>query len=383
MDCEPLISDTGQWLCGRAEHDPALAGRAARYLAGEHRSNDACLKARRYLEHYWEIDPAFTPSGADYRRAAHLLEAAGQPALAEFFDQIAGTDAELQAAAQAWTARYAQRPGGPAEQVLAGQLSDGTITLAGDVVRGVDGACYQPGTSAADPARPGEPVIVVTTMTSRELVTGFATGQAAAGWLADRARAGRSRPLADPPVEHLPRLTLEEHVLAWLLRHPKWLPDIGPGLRARLWTADCRAEIDAALRTATSRDQRAGYFQVEAELGRRMLRAPGWAAEHVGWPFGHWAQAYLRRLDDTTVSEDTARRAFQALTLDPAPDTNPARAHLPAPQAHPVPARSAGQEPGPDQDQRRHQAAFALQLPAPLARPHSLGARVRFQPPQP
>jgi hypothetical protein len=383
MEGEPFTGDTGQWLVRKAESDPEVVTRASWYLTGGGRGNDACLKARRYLERYWEMDPAFTPSGTEYRRAAHLLEAAGQLRLAEFFHQIAGTETELAAAAQAWTARYALRPGSQAEQVLAGQLRDGTITMTGDVLRGVDGACYQPATSTLDPARPGEPVIVVTTMTSRELVAGFATGQAAAGWLADRSRAGRSRPLADPPVEHLPRLTLEEHVLAWLLHHPRWLPDVGPGVRARLWTADCRAEIDAALRTATGRDQRAGYFQVEAELGRRMLRAPGWAAEQVGWPFGHWAQAYLRRLGDTSVSEDAARRAFQALTLGPAPDSKPARAHLPARQARPGPARSACQEPGPDQDQRRQQAAFALQLGVPLARPDSLGARVRFQPPQP
>src|SRR5437588_6448160 len=121
MDDEPFTAGTGQWLRRKAESDPEAVTRARWYLTGGGRSNDACLKARRYLERHWEIDPAFTPSGAEYRRAAHLLEAAGQLVLAEFFDQIAGTDAELAAAAQAWTARYALRPGDPAEQVVAGQ----------------------------------------------------------------------------------------------------------------------------------------------------------------------------------------------------------------------------------------------------------------------
>jgi hypothetical protein len=172
-----------------------------------------------------------------------------------------------------------------------------------------------------------------------------------------------------------------------MLRYPRWLPDIGAESRARLWTADCRHEIDAALRTATSRDQRPGYQEVSRELQRRMLRVPGWAAHQVGWPFGHWAQSYLERLAATTVTEGAARRAFHTLALDaqqrtgvagPAHGGNINRRAMPAAGREPA----AHDRPEPGDCWRREQAAFLEQLGPGVARPDSLGSRMRIQQPR-
>jgi len=111
-------------------------------------------------------------------------------------------------------------------------------------------------------------------MTTTEVVAGFCTTQAAAGWLSDRYRDTRGRPLTAPAGEHLPRVALEEQILAWLLRHPGEARGVMAELPRAPWTADCRHEIYAALRTAAGNAPQAGYEEISAELRRRLLRAP-------------------------------------------------------------------------------------------------------------
>jgi hypothetical protein len=52
---------------------------------------------------------------------------------------------------------------------------------------------------------------------------------------------------------------------------------------------------------------------VRAELARRLLRAPGWAAEYVGWPLGELALTYADRLAATPVSDVQGRTAAREL----------------------------------------------------------------------
>ncbi len=220
MSDDQLARGSAGWIARQAVLAPALMGRAARYISGGQRSSDACLKARRYLEYHWHLDPARLPGEADYRAAARWLEKAGHEQAAVVLEAVAGTDAELRAAAQAWTARYAGRPAADAEALLARHLADGTVTTGpANPVLGVDGSWYQLAALGLGAGLAAEPAVLVTTMTGRDLVTGFAAERAAISWIGDRMRsAGRKGPLADPAVEHLPRVTLEEHVLAWLLR---------------------------------------------------------------------------------------------------------------------------------------------------------------------
>src|ERR1700677_1250171 len=212
---------TAGLLLEMAVRDRFLVAGAARYAGRHGHSNDALLRARRVLEDQWQLDPGCLPAGQDWREAARLLERAGEPHLAAVLDGIAGTDAELAAAAQAWTARYAFRGNTEAEQMLAGWISERVLMPdEGLCWQGADGAWYQSGVLGAEPGRPGDPVVLVTTMSTRELVAGFGTERAALGWLADRYRAEQVRVLAAPAVEHLPRVTLEEQLLASLVRHP-------------------------------------------------------------------------------------------------------------------------------------------------------------------
>jgi hypothetical protein len=292
-----------------------VLGDASRLIAEGGWSNDACLTARRLVESAWDL----RRPEPEYQRAADLLDQTGHGRLAEIFYGIAGTGAELTAAQQAWQARMALAP--VSAQVLAEQLAEqlaaGLVGLTGVPELGVDGAWYQPAVHRGRPGEPGLPAVLVSTMTTRELVTGFGSQAAQEQWLRTRGRAAGRGPITDPGVDPAPRVVMEERVLAWLIRHPDWLRDIGRQDRAGLWTAECRHEIDAALYATGVRDGRDGYPSTVRELRRRTLRAPLWAGDLIGWPDGRWVQQYLWRLAATNVTETSARDAFQSLATNP------------------------------------------------------------------
>jgi hypothetical protein len=364
---------SAQWLLDKSAAEPSVLREAGKVIADGGHSNDACLKARRLVEAAWGLrlpDP-------QYRQAADRLDKTGQGRLAGILFSIAGTSAELAAARQAWQARMTAAPAGGGELVAA-QFADGLIEVTGVPVPGVDGAWYQTAVRRGSPLGQARPAVLVSTMATRELVTGFGSEPAMTAWLRTRERAAGRGPLTEPGVGPPPRLVLEERVLAWLIRHPDWLPDAGDGIRAGLWTAECRHEIDAALRTAGARDGREGYPRAVRELRRRTLRAPEWAGELIGWPDGKWVQQYLGRLACTDVSETTARGAFQALIAVPsAPGPAAALAQESGPvRLWPAPGRPA--RPATAHDQ------FAAGLYTPHhPRPDSFGARTRVTRPGP
>jgi hypothetical protein len=368
---EAGMSELGRHLVTRAAGDPQALATAARVISSGERSNDACLQARRYLEHQWFGDPDTVPASDDYRQAASALERAGRGTLAAVLDSIASTEDELAATSRAWSQRATAHPDTGEGAHLAQLIATGNLILAGTGPEvGADGAWYQPGWFGD-----GDPVVLVTTTATRELAAGFYDADARDRWLRDRHRADVPRPLADPQVEHLPRVSREEQLLSFMLRHPGWMPDLEPQARARLWTADCRHEIAGAQRAAGGKQPAgeggtAAVRDVAAELRRRMLRAPGWAAAQVGWPDGHWAERYLHRLAMTSVTESTARHAFQVLTgLRTAPSALTAldQGRLPAARhRHDVaPARPPDPE-------------FLLRLGPGIPRPYSVGSRMRI-----
>ena len=69
-------------------------------------------------------------------------------------------------------------------------------------------------------------------------------------------------------------------------------------------------------------------------FGRRLLRAPGTAAEDIGWPGATRAMAYLQRLAATPVTEAQARSSAEAIAQADA-------AAAPSPRQRPAVAISA------------------------------------------
>ena len=116
---------SARWLLDKTAAQPSVLNDAAKLIADGGHSNDACLKARRLVEAAWGLrlpEP-------QYRHAANLLERAGQSRAAEIFLSIAGTDAELAAARQAWQARMTAVP--PGGDLLAAQFAEGLIEMTG------------------------------------------------------------------------------------------------------------------------------------------------------------------------------------------------------------------------------------------------------------
>lgn len=383
------------WLANQAAQDQATVSRAARYVSAGHRSNDACLQARRYLEWRWRLDPLRLPGEQAWRDAAVTAERRGNTMAASVLHAGADVDSELRAIAAAWITRHSASPVTGSEEVLARLLADGIVRPSGTPVPGVDGSMYQLAEAQPAPGYPAELAVLITTMTGRELAAGFAEASAALAWMSGRARAeenhsrARHRSLEAPALEHLPRVTLEEHALAWALRHSGTLSAAGVELAELTWTADCRREIAAALHTATSRRNQAGAGDVAAQLTRRMLRAPGWAADQIGWPAGAWIQHYLTRLSATPVTETAARHAIAVLTLDsPEPGTSVlaelARKYGAEPgrqQARVWPAPASPARPATALDQRA--AGLYARYGPYYDRPDSLGSRVRITRPGP
>jgi hypothetical protein len=194
----------------------------------------------------------------------------------------------------------------------------------------------------------------VTTSAMTEEIVPFANIGDARGWLASRApgAAGPLMTTADGPVT--PRTVREEEVLAWLLRSPLDTAAMTGGLAPGAWTTHLRAELAAALRFASAAGGTPGYGVLAEAFGRRLLRAPGWAGQDIGWPAATRAMTYLQRLAATSVTREQAGRAASTLarTDAPAPGTAPAAAvtrkpSLLAGAASPLPQRPPGLRPGP------------------------------------
>ena len=77
--------------------------------------------------------------------------------------------------------------------------------------------------------------------------------------------------------------------------------------------SECYLAWHAVARDGAPGEGRVVAGAVRAELARRLLRAPGWAAGYVGWPFGELALAYAGRLAATPVSDVQGKAAAREL----------------------------------------------------------------------
>jgi hypothetical protein len=102
-------------------------------------------------------------------------------------------------------------------------------------------------------------------------------------------------------------------VLAWLMRHPRD-DGISTLLGPRTWTTHLRAVIYDAIRsvwnwariTPRPRDVQLMYESF-------LVRAPGWAADDIGWPDARHAMRYFHRIAATCVTAAETYMAALAL----------------------------------------------------------------------
>jgi hypothetical protein len=288
------------WVAARE----AEAATAMRLIAAGGRSNDSCLHARQFLEQSLGSGQGSTLTGADYQRAAGLLDGRGRTQLGAAMDALASVSWELEAASSSWHNRYAGRQQTQPERIAADQIRNGDVVESGHAGPGIDGAHY----SRAYYPRSGTPAIVITTSAMTEEIVNFANTADAAAWLASRS-AGITGPLPTTATGPTSRTAREEELLAFLAREPGQGTRLAAMAGPATFTTHLRAELFAALRWATAAGGTPGYSVIAEAYGRRLLRAPADAAEDIGWPNATRAMAYLNRLVVTPVTESQAAAA--------------------------------------------------------------------------
>ena len=313
-----------RWLVERLIRAPGIGGEARELIRHAGGGTDSCLRARRIVEYELNAGPDGIGEWV-FREAAAVLRAADRAAESEALAGIADTSGLLAAVSREWHGRYLGRPLTVAERVDAGLVHSECVRLGGRHPRpGDDGALYAPGSITGPGGGPHPVAVVFTHAGTAEVVTGFRHEHEQAAWLSSRGL-DTLNPAAEPLAMALDgpwcRTVREELVLAWLLRggHPaSGEQGCDPGqLAARAFTTYARSECYLAWR-AVARDGEQGADgavagAVRAELARRLLRAPGWAAEYVGWPFGELALAYAGRLAATPVSDVQGKTAAREL----------------------------------------------------------------------
>jgi hypothetical protein len=311
-----------------------------RLIAAGHRSNDACLHARQFLEHALGAAEQRPLTSADYRQAANLLDGDGHAAFGTVMDSLAWVDGELQAAAPAWHARYTARPQTQHERAAAEQIRSGHVVESGHAGQGIDGAHY----ARAYYPRSGKPAVVITTSAMTEEIVNFANTADAAAWLASRS-AGVVGPLRTSATGPASRTAREEELLAFLVREPGSGTRLAGMTGSSTFTTHLRAELFTALRWTTAAGGIPGYSVIAEAYGRRLLRAPADAATDIGWPDAARAMAYLHRLAATPV---TGAQAESAATLLATVDAAASQARQPVPAA-PAPRHAPAVTPVPEQ----------------------------------
>ena len=350
-------SDLTVTMTRRLLDDPGLIDAVAAELTSGGHDMAACLRARWMLHEALGLNPTEIVRDSAFLVAARALDGIGDPGAAQAIRALADTGSELNKGSREWGSRYTGRPQTAHERADAQLLAAGWVTRQAppQAEMGADGARYEAATLAPRAGRAsGEIAIVTTSAQTTEIVAPFTGAAQRDAWIDDRLR-GREGPLASWSAGPSCRTTREEQVLAWALRHSEGSVAAGDGWRPRSFTTHTRSEIFAAWVTVSRNSSgRPSMGEVEDELERRLLRAPGWAAPETGWPPGQAAISYLRRLAATDVSLPEAMRAAGWLIRED-------RAALRASQS---PARPNG---------RRHQEAPARQIQqrraAPLEQP--------------
>ncbi|HEY1915857.1 MAG TPA: hypothetical protein VGH27_09805 [Streptosporangiaceae bacterium] len=333
--------------------DPRALAEAARIARAGDRA--AILRARRYLDQLLTGDTEHPSPQLSYQHAIAHLEKHARHAQAQLLHDLAQLEPVLADTARRWQDRYAERPATTAEREDHRAAATAVWTVQDEPYAGIDGVLYTPGLLRS--WGQDAPVVLAQSRATTELITGFASLDAARGWVRDDRCAAEPRPLAAPSQARQSRVSGEEHVLAGLLRHPAQLGEVAEWLPATTFTVDVRYEIFAAIITSrhASNDSlmRAfgvpGIDQITCETLTRLAASPDWDNPLLGGPATPLATAYLHRLATTPVSAGAAAQAaYRLATADGHAllDTRrrPATALRPA-AATPAPGRVSSAQP--------------------------------------
>jgi hypothetical protein len=300
------------WLAREMLTEPTLVRRAQQVYQEHGGGDDGYLAVRRFLDVELRLMAGW-PRTEDYQSLASDYASIG---LSQAGDLLSGAAAAGQLLAQAdarWQQRYAERPGTFRQQHARQFLRAGLIRAdpAGPYP-GIDGAAYHPGVLDEDKGVPAIPAVLIRARAMTEMVTGWASYQQMAAWIASRGTTG-SGELATPDAAMRARCVQEELVLAYMMADPASIPAISRCLRPAAFTSDTRYDLYAAILTVTSREQRCDRDLAAAELTRQAMWIPRHALGAYGGPDLPWAHAYLHRLDATPVTREIARQAVAAL----------------------------------------------------------------------
>lgn len=331
MENEPR---RGEWMMPLLSDFLGVSGEALRILE-EPDVTDRWLLLRRMAEYEIRRGPADEIGDEVFRLAAKKLRDQDDEDGARAMEAIAAAGDELRNTDLDWLHRYDGRPVTTAERAASDLLVKGTIwPEEPGGVTGIDGASYGPVGLARDSGDLIPAVLTITHTGSLEIVSGFEDLAERDAWLADRVL-GRAAP-ADglppgPPTAMAGAVTgpdcrtqHEERILAWLLQGGAIGEDIR-SLEPYVFSTHSRSEMYLAWRSVADSAGEDGPApgEVRHELARRLLRAPGWADQAVGWPFGHHALAYFDRLAATPVDRKQAESAARGLIRDAALASEP------------------------------------------------------------
>ncbi|HZR48418.1 MAG TPA: hypothetical protein VFB06_02765 [Streptosporangiaceae bacterium] len=295
------------WLTRVLLEDPLILDQAAA-LAAAHGPGDGTRLAVRQLLDARIRKITRWPRDEDYARIAADLEHAGLGDKAGVLRQVA--DGELQDQARdRWMLRYAYRPEAERD-IRADPRADDGIDWSDDAdVRGTDGAWYQHGYAGYGGRRWF--IVAVHGRGFGEHVM-FTSYEQQRRWLADRGPTATGE-LVIPDVSPVPRVVLEEKILAGMLADPNMFTQAAMSLPPGSFTADARYEIYGAILSLAGDGRRWYPGEVVIQLGRRAAWLPERALRDAGGYGVPWTQAYLRRLMDTPVSRADADAAAVAV----------------------------------------------------------------------
>jgi hypothetical protein len=350
----------GEWMMPLLSDFLSVSGEALRIL-DDPDVTDRWLLIRRLAEYEIRRGPADEIGDQVFQMAAEKLREQDDEDGARAMDAIAATGDILKNTDLDWKHRYDARPVTTADRASSDLLVKGLIwpeDSGGET--GIDGATYGAASIARDQGDPLPVVLTITHSGALEIVSGFGSTADRDAWLADRA-IGRAAPAdglpTGPPTAMAGTVTgpdcrtqHEERILAWLLQGGAVGEDIR-SLEPHAFSTYSRSEIYLAWRSVADAMGGDGLALGEArhELARRLLRAPAWAGQAVGWPFGHHALAYFDRLAVTPVTRDQGAVAARGLILDATPAIEragrPMGAGSQAPVVHGVPASGPKRRP--------------------------------------
>jgi hypothetical protein len=215
-----------------------------------------------------------------------------------------------------WRQRYTSRAPVPCQEHARQYVDGGLVILDPDgPYPGIDGSAYHPGGLDEDKGFPAAlPVVLVTSRGMTEILVGWANWREMLGWVASRGTTGTGE-LEAPPAAASARCVREDTVLAYALRTDAGA--IAEYLPADAFTSDVRFEVFAAMAEVARSGLRVSRERVAPALREReALIPPGERHQHYGGAGLPWAQAYLRRLDQTWVQAEDARSAAASMRAE-------------------------------------------------------------------